>query len=308
MENKETLPLVSVVIPSYNREKRIIKTLESVLKQSYKNYEIIIIDDNSSDNTYEVLKPYISEKILYYKNEKNYGGAKSRNIGVEKSKGSIIAFLDSDDEWEIDKLKNQVDMFIKNKDIAMIYTKYTLIAENTGESFLFNEKKRLNEDFKAMLCNNYIGTTSTICIKKDAFLQIGGFDVNLKACQDWDLYIRVLQKYNTKCVEIPSVKYYFHNESITGNITNVVNAHKIVFEKIDNIIKDGTFTDNEKNIIKSNNYERLAHVYAKFKDIKNARKYFKLAYSYDKNNKNALKHLMASYLGKTLYYKLKNIK
>ena len=85
MENKETLPLVSVVIPSYNREKRIIKTLESVLKQSYKNYEIIIIDDNSSDNTYEVLKPYISEKILYYKNEKNYGGDKSRNIGVEKS-------------------------------------------------------------------------------------------------------------------------------------------------------------------------------------------------------------------------------
>ena len=308
MENKNQLPLVSIIIPAYNRAHTIKMTLDSVLNQTYKNYEVIIVDDNSKDNTYEVVKPYLSDNIFYYKNEKNLGGGKSRNVGVEHSKGSILAFLDSDDEWLPEKLEKQVNIFMTNEDIALVYTKFYLISETSGKKFVSEETKRLNDDFKSILCNNFIATTSTIAIRREAFLDINGFDDYLKTCQDWDLYIRTLKKYKVKGIEEPCVNYYYHTESITGNAENVINSHIIVNERIDKIIEENNFTPEEIKVIKSCHAERMAHIYAKFKDFKNARKYFVQALKYDKKNKKALKHLLASCLGDKIYFKLKKTK
>ena len=300
-------PLVSVIIPTYNREKILLRAIESIKKQTYTNWEIIIIDDNSTDNTEEIIKNEINKNIRYYKNNENLGGAASRNIGAQYAKGDFFAFLDSDDEWYEFKLKIQVDILKSNKNIDMVFTDYMIINENTGSKIIFNNNKDITT--KNLLSNNFIGTTSSICIKREKFLEIGGFNSNLLGCQDWDLYIRAYQN-NFARVDKPCLNYYFHNESITGNYKNIVDAHKKVFLSIDSILNDESciLDTKTKKYIKSSNSERLGHVYMKFREMKKGRSLFWKAINYNRSNANAWKHLIASIvLGKN-YYAYKIIK
>ena len=123
--------LVSIIMPSYNTGQYIEETIQSVLKQTYTNWELIIVDDCSTDNTDEVVKPFLSnEKIRYIKNEKNSGAAISRNRALRESKGKWIAFLDSDDLWEQQKLEKQIE-FMENKNYYFSYTNYCEIDERS---------------------------------------------------------------------------------------------------------------------------------------------------------------------------------
>lgn len=122
--------LVSVIMPSYNTAGFIGESIESVLNQTYKNFELIIVDDCSSDNTDEVVAGFSDERIIYVKNEKNSGAAVSRNRAISKAKGKWIAFLDSDDIWEKDKLKKQID-FMESNGYHFSYTSYQQIDEKS---------------------------------------------------------------------------------------------------------------------------------------------------------------------------------
>lgn len=300
-------PLVSVIIPTYNREKTILRAIESVKNQTYTNWEIIIIDDKSTDNTEKIIKNQINKSIRYYKNDKNLGGSVSRNIGAKYANGDFFAFLDSDDEWYEFKLKMQVDMFKSNNNIDMIFTEYVIVNENTGNNFIFNNNNDIT--IKNLLSNNFIGTTSSICIKRDKFFEIGGFNSNLPGCQDWDLYIRAFNN-NFARIDKPCLNYYFHNDSITGNYKNIVDAHKKVFFNIDGILNDNNcILDNKtKKYIKSSNSERLGHVYMKFREMKKGQSLFWKAIKYNIRNINAWKHLMASLVLGEKYYAYKIIK
>lgn len=124
--------LVSIVMPSYNTAKYIGESIESVLNQSYKNWELIIVDDCSTDETDDVVKPYLSDaRIHYLKNEKNSGAAVSRNFALREAKGKWIAFLDSDDLWHPEKLKKQIE-FMVNGDHHFSYTNYEEIDEKSN--------------------------------------------------------------------------------------------------------------------------------------------------------------------------------
>ena len=124
--------LVSIIMPSYNTAKFIDETIESVLKQTYTNWELIIVDDCSTDSTDEVVKKYLSDsRIKYLKNEKNSGAALSRNKALREAKGKWIAFLDSDDLWEPDKLSKQI-AFMKNNNAHFSYTNYIEIDEESS--------------------------------------------------------------------------------------------------------------------------------------------------------------------------------
>ncbi len=308
MKSANSNELVSVVIPTFNRASRIIKTIESVLSQTYDNLEIIIIDDNSKDNTYEVIQPYLSEDIRYYKNEINVGGAKSRNIGVKHCRGDLVAFLDSDDEWLPEKIELQVNKFNTNNNIDMVYTNYYLVNENNNKKLIFKESEELDNELLSILCKNFIGTTSTICIKKDVFNKIEGFDEQLPSCQDWDLYMRVLSNgYNIARVDTPCLNYYYHNNSITGNVNNVIKGHEIVLGKIKKLIESKNIDNRSYKIIMSSNYERLAHIYMKNKKIREGRKYFIKAINSNFKNVKAVNHLILSLANESLYYKLKKI-
>ena len=122
--------LVSIIMPSYNTGKYIEKTINSVLSQTYENWELIIVDDCSDDNTDDAVKPYLSdERIKYFKNEKNCGAAVSRNYALKQAKGKWIAFLDSDDLWASDKLKKQI-AFMEKNGYRFSYTDYEEMDEN----------------------------------------------------------------------------------------------------------------------------------------------------------------------------------
>lgn len=123
--------LVSIIMPSYNTAKYISDSINSVLYQTYKNWELIIVDDCSTDNTDEAVKPFLSDnRIRYLKNEKNSGAAVSRNYALREAKGKWIAFLDSDDLWEKDKLEKQISFMEKNG-YKFSYTDYIEIDENS---------------------------------------------------------------------------------------------------------------------------------------------------------------------------------
>ena len=129
-------PFFSVVIPTYNHEALLEKAVKSVLNQTFQNYEIIIIDNYSEDNTENLIKNFNNEKISYIKN-RNYGLiAKSRNLGIAKSKSEWIAFLDSDDCWYKDRLQKLFDFIINNKDYPIICTSELIVNK-------INEKKKV---------------------------------------------------------------------------------------------------------------------------------------------------------------------
>ena len=123
--------LVSIIMPSYNTQKFIEETLDSVLAQTYTNWELIIVDDCSTDNTDEIVSPFLSDsRIIYIQNEKNSGAAVSRNRALREAKGKWIAFLDSDDLWTPDKLEKQI-AFMQSNGYCFSYTNYSEIDESS---------------------------------------------------------------------------------------------------------------------------------------------------------------------------------
>jgi len=130
-------PLVSVIIPAYNRAKTLQRAIESVLAQSYQNFEIIIVDDASTDLTAETIKDFLTPKTRYFKHKNNKGPGAARNTGIKKSKGKFIAFLDSDDQWLPEKLEKQIEIFKKApKKIALVGTNHYVVSPNEKKSAL----------------------------------------------------------------------------------------------------------------------------------------------------------------------------
>ncbi|PHV70159.1 glycosyl transferase family 2 [Sporanaerobium hydrogeniformans] len=122
--------LISIIVPVYNASNTVEKTIQSILKQSYTHFEVIVIDDCSSDNSFEILEALekIDKRIILYKNEKNLGVSQTRNYGISKAKGEFIAFLDSDDEWRENKLELQLQ-YIKKQQADLCYTAYEMVGE-----------------------------------------------------------------------------------------------------------------------------------------------------------------------------------
>ena len=199
-----TLPLVSVVIPTYNNSKYIVESVNSILKQTYRNYEIIIVDDGSTDNTKIVLDRYIKkQKILYYYQE-NSGPSKARNYGVLKSKGKYIAFNDADDIWVRQKLEWQVDFLEKNSDYALVKGGAENITEdNKHVSFSIN--KNFPGNRVKLLKKHFYGgvsaSTPTILIRKSVFSNVGGFPEDLSSREDHYFFMLVANSYNIKYLE-----------------------------------------------------------------------------------------------------------
>lgn len=181
-------PLISVVIPTYNAAAFIEKCLTSVVHQNYKNFEIIVVDDCSNDNTSQEIKKLKIKNLRFFKTKKNSGGpAKPRNLGIYKSKGMYIAFLDQDDHWEKNKLKICINA-IKNKyDLCYHQLK-------TNNKVITKHKIDISEDpFQMLLRFGPIPTTSGIVCKKRIIKKVNGFSEskNLVAGEDYDCWLKI---------------------------------------------------------------------------------------------------------------------
>jgi len=185
--------LVSVIIPVFNGQKTIVDSVCSVLQQTYKNLEIILIDDKSEDHSYEILKNAFGtvDKVSIYRNAENIGVARTRNLGISLAKGQYVAFLDSDDKWTIHKLENQIEFFKRNPDIAFCYTGYDMV------DYLDDFSKTMRVDctvsYESLLKENIICCSSVLIkykIIKDNYFPIGYFH------EDFALWLNLLKKGN----------------------------------------------------------------------------------------------------------------
>jgi glycosyltransferase involved in cell wall biosynthesis len=214
MPKNQDTPLVSVIIPTFNRAWTLKKAIDSVLDQDYKNYELIVVDDGSTDQTEKLLNPYTeSIKLIQQPNE---GVGAARNRGVKASSGNLIAFLDSDDYWYPQKLSAQVDFFNANPDALICQT----------EEIWIRNGKRVNPKQKHQKLSGMIFTPSlamclispsAVMIKKELFDEIDGFDESLPACEDYDLWLRVTCRYPVYLISTPLiVKTGGHDDQLSS--------------------------------------------------------------------------------------------
>lgn len=199
--------LVTIVIPTYKRYKEVVRAVESCLQQSYKNIEIIVVDDNGKDSemnilTYDALRSFIDEgKIIYLQNEKNSGGSYARNQGLNVSKGKYITFLDDDDEIDKDKILKQVEKLESLDDsYSCCYTGYKKLMGN-GKVYYSDEKIEGNVYKYALSRSIYIGSGSNLLVKTDIAKAVGGYDISFKRNQDLEFMVKILRSYKLAYVD-----------------------------------------------------------------------------------------------------------
>lgn len=228
--------MISVIIPSYNREDTIKRAVESVLKQSGEyDLELIIVDDCSSDGTVETIKSLMNKdkRIKLIKLEKNKGANFARNVGIEHSSGNIIAFQDSDDEWLEGKLEEQMEFI--NQGFQFITTSFYKIDGRKTEKITLNSGNKVISQ-KDILPVNYLSTQTFLMTRNviDEFK----FDIDMPRLQDWDFVLRVMEKYDIFYIDKPYVNQYLQANSISKNQKKYYKAYKMLFSNYSRYISD----------------------------------------------------------------------
>ncbi len=226
--------MISVIIPTFNREKTIKRAIDSVLNQTYKDIELIVVDDCSTDRTEEIINGYMDNRIKYYKLHQNSGACVARNKGVELSCGEYIAFQDSDDEWLENKLEKQLDFLEKNNS-DICFCSLNNICLNGLKEIIPSKKVETEEIKDRLLKNNFI-STQTIFGKKECFVD-EKFDVKFPRFQDWDLVIRLSQKYKIVHCDEVLVNMYKQEDSMTYNFKKTVVGLQLIIDKYSQLMK-----------------------------------------------------------------------
>lgn len=208
-----TQPKVSIIVPTYNRGNFIQEMIESVISQTYDNWELIIVDDGSTDNTAEIITPYISKKIHYYSLE-HTGRSFARNFGISKSTGEFIAYLDSDDVFLPTKIEKQVKWLIEHSDDAMVYTS-ALQINDFGEYFPALYLAECSGDIykKVAMFLPVTITLPSVLIRKEVQDKIGDFDEELDRFEDTDMWRRVSRDYKIHALMEPLLKVRTHQDN-----------------------------------------------------------------------------------------------
>lgn len=205
---------VSIILPTFNREKLITETIESILNQTYKDFELIIVDNYSEDKTEDIVKSFNDNRIKYFKNQNNGIIAVNRNFGFSKSTGDFIAFCDSDDLWFPTKLEKQLNEFNKNPNVGLVCSSGITFNEK-GTIGKIEDTSLTNISFEKLLFHNYVINSSAI-VKKNVFDNIGLLDEdpNIIAVEDYELWLRIAKKYEVIRLNEPLVKYRIHENAL----------------------------------------------------------------------------------------------
>ena len=220
-------PIVSVIIPTYNRAHLIDKAINSVLSQTYQDYEIIVVDDASTDNTKEVVKDFTDSRISYIFHTNNLDISAARNSGIKASQGKYIALLDSDDEWLPEKLDKQINKFEKESlKIGVIYTGSYYIDEKGNQIRKVHVPIKEGYIYEDLLrAGGYLCLSSTL-IKRECFKKVGLFDENLPPCEDLDMWIRIAKYYKFSYIKDLLVATRIHNNQITNDSEALIEGIK----------------------------------------------------------------------------------
>jgi len=301
------MPEVSVIIPTYNYGRFIEMAIRSVLNQTYQNYEIIVVDDASTDNTEDIVKGIVDERIRYIRHITNKGGNAARNSGIRAAKGKYIAFLDSDDEWFPEKLDRQIRLFACSAEtVGLIYTGSNVVdATGNKPSYQVLPEAR-GHIFDLLLKGNYItGGGSSLMIKSECFESVGFFDETLPSGQEWEMIIRISEKYEIDFIGEPLINYYVHGANTDSNPEKIIKGYELILSA------------------HREDYESIPSIYAlhyyelgircfKYGFMKRGRRHFLSAFNYAPRESYLLKiksiiHILTSFMGRNAYSSLKKL-
>lgn len=284
-------PLVSIILPSYNHAKYIKESIDSALNQTYKNIELIIVDDGSTDNSKEIILSYKDERIKSYFFNKNKGAVYATNFCIKHSLGEYISVLNSDDIYYPNKIKKQLNFFLKNKETSAVFSFAQAIDENSNKlskntALEPHETIKSNRtDFlKHFLHSGNILIHPTALIKKEVYKKIGFYDNRLHQIPDFEYWVRMCSLgYNIKVIPEKLIQYRFRdNELNTSNGNRVDVSNRLIFEyqfllenyfnlKIEDIKSIFVLPDKYKNITNDDrefviaesllNYEHKGNLY-----------------------------------------------
>jgi glycosyltransferase involved in cell wall biosynthesis len=210
-------PTVSVVIASYNYGHYLPGALESALTQTFTDFEIVVIDDGSSDQTPEVIQPFLGDPRVHYHRLEHVGHARAKNRGLREARGKYVAFLDADDEWLPPKLEEQIGRFENDPELGVVYTQRVTIDES-GEVVPAKAPSLYGGMVTdSLLLENFVCFSSAM-IRGEVLERVGYFDETLGPCIDYDLWLRVALCYRFDYVDKPLVRYRKHQSSMTESM------------------------------------------------------------------------------------------
>ena len=260
--------MFSVIIPNFNREKAVIKAINSVLDQTYQNFEIIVVDDCSTDNSVQLITEIKDGRVKLLKLPQNSGAAAARNFGIKQSKGKYISLLDSDDFYEKNFLEETFKVI--SNTIGAIGFSWTGLRyfENGKTSEHIWRPERRESPYLTFLHSLHIGTNSGITFKREIFDKVGFFNEDLPAAEDTDLFLRISQHFDY--IVIPKVLINIERDNadrLSKNFTKIARAYNIFFPQHFSAI-------DHKEILKKRFYYKLMWLNYNLGDKITARNYY----------------------------------
>ncbi len=275
------MPKVSVLIPTYNRSKSIREAVDSVLNQTYKDFELIVVDDGSTDDTGQVLNFY-KDKIMYFYQE-NKGRGAARNRCIAEAKGEYIAFLDSDDIWFPEKLEKQINYIEKNNFKGLLHTKIVVIDENGEELSAEGKKVEKVYDKSSRKGYTYINLLKTCCLflssavfSRDLYEKVGAFNEKYAFLEDFDFILRLVKIAPIKLLDEELIYYRrYNNNTFINNPKGVAGAYFDIFENQLNNINE---IENQEQKMQAQKYiiKHLINFSFELKDLNAADKYINM--------------------------------
>lgn len=287
---------ISVIIPTYNCGRFIAQAIDSVLAQTFQDFEIIVVDDGSNDDTRKIINRY-GEKVKYLYQQQT-GVSCARNRGINASTGRFIAFLDADDLWLPTKLEKQMELFHSAENIGMVFTENCLFdsqgvfKKKTGKRRLMNGNLARN----IFLLSGVV--TPTVMVKKNILDEIGGFEESLMCAEDDNLWIRIAALYKVRLIDEPLAKIRDHESRLTKEKSLIIQS---IFQNIEFLCSK--YGDEVKNVIepvvakkKASLYFDMGYEYFERGNLAKAKKEFRNAWKNNKYNIHIILYLFFSLL------------
>lgn len=286
-------PLISIVIPTFNREHLILDAIETCVLQTYRPLEIVVVDDGSTDRTVGFVQNWSNgssykDVTLKIVKQENKGGNVARNNGIKNATGEFIAFLDSDDIWNTTKLEKQYECIIQANTIGGVYCGLRQVEVESGR-VISDDKRNYTEGFilSHLLIKDVTAPTSAFLIRKKVLDEVGGFDKTLQARQDWDMWIRLAVKYEIRAVHENLMDLRHHKGTRTASDPHKeINAYIKIRQKYQYILDKQPI--NIQKEAKANFYKRLGrvHFHHKISRISALKFYLKALFLFPKDFDN----------------------
>lgn len=224
-------PVVTVVVPTYNRASLLVRAIGSVLAQTLRNWELIVVDDCSTDETEQVVRSFSDDRIKYIRHDRNRRVSAARNTGIRCARGEYVAFLDDDDEWLPEKLQKVLEVF-RNSDpeVGLVYTG-EMILDARGKIVEISKATKSGWIYETVLASCFIGSPSRVTVKKQVLDRVAGFDEKLVNLEDCGLWLRVAKVSKVACVPSCLVKRHFISEWKTARLLNMCEAWERILRK-----------------------------------------------------------------------------